>query len=248
MAGQPQENPWSQQGQGYPQGAPGYPPPYDGQPAPYPPPFEQQPYEPSQGAPAGGYEAQTAIYEQQPEYGYPGQPQPGQPMPGPGQHQSHGQAQPHSQERQDWEQWQAGQQQAARQQAHGQNRKQGQAAKPSGGQQGFVSSLFDFGFTSFVTPKIIKALYAVVAAWTILWAILLLFIGDHQWGLTGLLVMLVIVDPLLILLSLGLLRVALEFFMITFRMQEDLKAIREQSGPLRPDADTVVGRVSGPDA
>lgn len=248
MAGQPQENPWSQQGQGYPQGAQGYPPPYDGQPAPYPPPFEQQPYEPPQAAPAGGYEAQTAIYEQ-PEYGYPGQPQrhpgqpqPGQAQPGPGQQQSQ------SQERQEWEQWQAGQQQAARQQARGQNRNQGQAPKPSGGQPGFVSSLFDFGFTSFVTPKIIKALYAVVAAWTILWAIILLFIGHTQWGLTGLLVMLVIVDPLLILLSLGLLRVALEFFMITFRMQEDLKAIREQSGAFRPDADTVVGRVSGPDA
>jgi len=255
VAGQPQENPWSQQGQGYPQGAPaGYGPAYDqqGQPAPYPQQYEQQQYEPP--APPAGYEPpQTAVYEQQPEYGYPGQPQhhpgPAQPQPGPPQPGQPQPGQPRSQEQQDWRQWEAAQQQArAQNQRQGRNQGRKPQQKSSSGQQGFVSSLFDFGFNSFVTPKIIKALYAIVAAWTILWAIVLLFIGMHQWGITGLLLMLIIVDPLLILLSLGLLRVALEFFMITFRMQEDLRALREQAGAARGDADTVVGRVSGPDA
>ena len=207
MAGHPQENSWTQQGSGYPQGAPGYGPAYDqqGQQAPYPQPggyeqtqvFEQQSYQP---------------YAQQPQQSYPGQPQPGQPQPG--------------QPKQGGKQWQPP--------------KPRPASAPGGA--GFVASLFDFGFTSFVTPKIIKALYALVTAWTLLWAVLLFFIGLHNFHMAGALFVLIIVDPILILVSLGVLRVVLEFFMVTFRMQEDLRALRERSaGP------SGRGSAAGPD-
>lgn len=190
MAGHPQENSWTQQGQEPSHGAPGYGPVYE-QPAPYqqqgqPPAYDQHAYDQQQGyqAPQG----QQQAYQQ--------------PRPHPGQQRQAPPPTPPQQPR---------------------------PPKPASGAPGFVASLFDFGFTSFVTPKIIKAIYALVAVWTLVWAVLLLFIGNKQFGMTGLLIAL-IVDPILILVSLGVLRILLEFFMVTFRMQEDLRALRERGG------------------
>lgn len=267
MAGQPQDNPWTQQGHGYSQGAPGNGPGYDqqqGQPAPYqnyqqqpPQPYEQQQYEQQQYDAQPAYSEQPTVYDQQavtyepqptiyeqvaqePPQPYSGQPQPGHAQPGhpqPGQPQPDAQGQPP----QGWEQWQLPQQQA-RPQAN-----QARAPKPKkSGEPGFVGSLFDFGFSSFVTPKIIKALYALVAVWTILWAVILLFIGNHLGHVAGLLFVLIIVDPILILVSLGTLRVVLEFFMVTFRMQEDLKALRDRAAATAGgDGDTVTTGTTG---
>ena len=36
------------------------------------------------------------------------------------------------------------------------------------GEKGFVGSLFDFSFSTFVTPKIIKVLYVLFTIWTAL--------------------------------------------------------------------------------
>lgn len=275
VAGHPQDNSWTQQGHGYSQGAPGYGPVYDQQPGAYEPGqgYEPQPgsYEPQPGAYEQGqvyeqtqvyaqqpgynqptvydqqatvYEQQPAVYDpagqqahydpagQQPQQAYPGQSQPGLPQ---GQAQGQAQGQP----RPGWEQWQLPKDQASR------------PAKPARGEAGFVASLFDFGFTSFVTPKIIKALYVLVTAWTLLWAVLLFFIGLHNFHVAGALFVLIVIDPILVLVSLGVLRVVLEFFMVTFRMQEDLRVLRERGAGAAAktgDAvDTVTGDVSPQD-
>lgn len=210
MAGHPQENPWAQQGHGYSHGEPDYGPVYE-QPGAY----DQQPdaYEQPGGAEETAYdqpvsyerEAEQPRHDRQPRYDQ-----------GAARRDQRFQRDQRAEGR-PWEKWQL---------------PKPQAGRTAPGQAGFVSSLFDFGFTSFVTPKIIKAVYFLVTVWTVLWAIYLLFVGNHLGHIAGLLFVLIIVDPILILLSLGLVRVVLEFFMVTLRMQEDLRALREQAaGP-----------------
>ena len=96
--------------------------------------------------------------------------------------------------------------------------------------KGFFGSLFDFSFNSFVTPKIIKVLYVLYTIWTVVWALIFLRLGFRYGGTAGGIFTLVIVDPIFLLLTLGVYRVILELFMVIHRMHEDLKAIRDRGG------------------
>jgi uncharacterized membrane protein len=101
-------------------------------------------------------------------------------------------------------------------------------AKQSGDSKGFLGSLFDFSFTSFVTPKIIKVLYILITIWTVIWALIFLRYGFKYGGAAGGFFTLIVVDPILILITLGAYRMVLELFMVVHRMHEDLKAVRER--------------------
>jgi len=95
----------------------------------------------------------------------------------------------------------------------------------------FLRALFDFGFTSFVTPKVIKALYVLITIGTVVSALVFtiyVFKASTAFGI----VTLVFADPLFILIVLAIYRIALEFFMVTFRVAEDVRALRER-GNLR---------------
>ena len=102
------------------------------------------------------------------------------------------------------------------------------SAKTAGASKGFVSSLFDFSFTSFVTPKIIKALYVLVTIWTVIWALIFLRLGFKYGGAAGGIFTLIVVVPVFGLLTLGAFRMLLEFFMVAHRIHDELKAIRER--------------------
>ncbi len=95
------------------------------------------------------------------------------------------------------------------------------------GEKGFVGSLFDFSFSSFVTPKIIKVLYVLVTIWTALIGISILVVGFKTGGVAGGLFVLIVIEPIFLLLSLGIYRVVLEAFMVVFRIYEETKKIRE---------------------
>jgi uncharacterized membrane protein len=101
-------------------------------------------------------------------------------------------------------------------------------AKRDGDSKGFLGSLFDFSFTSFVTPKIIKVLYVLITIWTVIWALIFLRYGFKYGGAAGGFFTLLVVDPILILITLGAYRMVLELFMVVHRMHEDLKAVRER--------------------
>jgi uncharacterized membrane protein len=103
------------------------------------------------------------------------------------------------------------------------------SAKTAGASKGFVSSLFDFSFSSFVTPKIIKALYVLVTIWTVIWALIFLRLGFKYGGGAGGFFTLIVVVPVFGLLTLGAFRMLLEFFMVVHRIHDELKAIRERS-------------------
>ena len=95
--------------------------------------------------------------------------------------------------------------------------------------RGFVGALFDFGFTSFVTPKVIKVLYMLIVIGTVVSALLftiVVFKASVMFGFG----MLVFGDPLFILIVLAIYRIILEFFVVTFRVAEDIRALRERGG------------------
>ena len=108
-------------------------------------------------------------------------------------------------------------------------------ADPAPGQtadaRGFLAALFDFGFTSFVTPKVIRVLYLLIVTGTVVSALVFTILAFRASVAFGVLT-LVIGDPLFILIMLAINRIILEFFAVTFRVAEDIRTLRER-GDLR---------------
>ena len=97
--------------------------------------------------------------------------------------------------------------------------------------RGFLGALFDFGFTSFVTPKVIRVLYMLITIGTVVSALvftIIVFKASTPFGILTLL----FGDPLFILIVMAIYRMILEFFMVTHQAAEDLRALRER-GDLR---------------
>jgi hypothetical protein len=91
-------------------------------------------------------------------------------------------------------------------------------------------SLFDFSFTSFVTPKLIRALYVLATVWTAVLTIAFCSLCLRFAGNGGATVIfLIIAAPILFLLGLGSIRVGLEVFMVLHRLNENIQAIRDRS-------------------
>jgi Domain of unknown function (DUF4282) len=76
------------------------------------------------------------------------------------------------------------------------------------GEKGFLGSLFDFSFTSLVTPKIIKVLYILFTIWTGLAAVGIFAYFVDFGGFEGA-IGAIIVDAIFVMLSLGVYRVIL---------------------------------------
>jgi hypothetical protein len=105
---------------------------------------------------------------------------------------------------------------------------------PAGSQRaaegrGFLSALFDFSFTSFVTTRIIKVLYVLILVLVSLVALFYTIIAFRLSPGFGLLVLL-IGDPLYILIVMAFWRLLLEAFVVVFRIAEDIHAMRERGG------------------
>jgi hypothetical protein len=112
--------------------------------------------------------------------------------------------------------------------------------------KGFFASLFDYSFSSFITPRIIKVLYAlttlVLALWTLA-DILLAFRVSSALGVLAL-----IFGPLMFVIAMIYTRVVLELLIAFFRMHEDVEEINAVAGraagtgpaPPRPEAGPAV--------
>jgi Domain of unknown function (DUF4282) len=90
--------------------------------------------------------------------------------------------------------------------------------------KGFLGSLFDIGFTSFGTPKVIKALYVLIITGTIISALFYAYIAFTMNVALGILTLFVFA-PVCTLIILALWRITLEFFMIIFRISDDIRAV-----------------------
>jgi Domain of unknown function (DUF4282) len=93
--------------------------------------------------------------------------------------------------------------------------------------RGFLSALFDFSFTSFVTTKIIKVLYVLILIMVVIAALFYTLLAFDASPLVGFLV-LIIGDPLFIIIVMAFWRLVLEAFVVVFRIAEDIRALRER--------------------
>ena len=99
--------------------------------------------------------------------------------------------------------------------------------------KGFFGSLFDFSFNHFITGKLIRFLYFIFIALSVLFTIFIILsafgagasLGSSGIGtLIGILAL--IVSPILFLLVVTYARVALELVMVLFKIEEHLAARR----------------------
>jgi Domain of unknown function (DUF4282) len=93
--------------------------------------------------------------------------------------------------------------------------------------KGFVGSLFDFGFNSFVTPKVVKVVYVLIMAGLALAEIGYLLFAFKESAIFGI-ISLLILCPLSFFVYLALWRILLELFIVIFRISDDLRSIRER--------------------
>jgi hypothetical protein len=103
------------------------------------------------------------------------------------------------------------------------------ATQEASSAQGFVASLFDFGFNSFVTPKVVKVVYVLIMVVLGLFGLACTGIAFVFKPILGIFV-LIIVAPLFFFVYLALWRIALEIFVVVFRIADDLRAIRDRGG------------------
>jgi hypothetical protein len=95
--------------------------------------------------------------------------------------------------------------------------------------KGFVASLFDFSFNSYVTPKVVKGLYGLSAAWTVIVAIFMLLVAIHQGGANVATIIFALCGIVVFgLLFLGAVRVFLELFMALHRINENIQVLRDR--------------------
>ena len=101
--------------------------------------------------------------------------------------------------------------------------------------RGFVTALFDYSFTSFVTPKIIKILYVLATIVVSLSTLVLVLAAFSNSSSAGILT-LVIAGPLFFLLSMIYARVFLELVIVFFRINGNVQELRDgrSGGPVQP--------------
>ena len=100
-------------------------------------------------------------------------------------------------------------------------------------EKGFISTIFDFSFSEFVTTKVIKFLLglAVIANAVITIAAI---IGAFSNSVLGGIIVLII-SPLIFLLLMLMSRIYLELIIVIFRIAENLIAIRDGLGSRPPE-------------
>jgi uncharacterized membrane protein len=85
--------------------------------------------------------------------------------------------------------------------------------------KGFFASLFDFGFTSFITLRFLRVIYGVLVVLILLIAVVA-FVGMLSQG--GLYILLaIVVVPIVTLLYLVMTRVSMEMVALFFRIGEN---------------------------
>ncbi|MDQ3757697.1 MAG: DUF4282 domain-containing protein [Actinomycetota bacterium] len=106
-------------------------------------------------------------------------------------------------------------------------------------EKGFFASLFDFSFSSLITPKIIRVVYVLITIAVGLFSLSILFsfaASDDGNAVLGL-----ILAPLAFLLYMIFARIYLEIVIVVFRMGEDVRRIADnQAGGGTPGPRTVI--------
>jgi hypothetical protein len=124
--------------------------------------------------------------------------------------------------------------------------------------KGFFGSLFDYSFSSYITPKIIKVLYVLATVLVALWTLVIILLAFRASSALGILA-LIIGGPIYFVIAMIGVRVTLEFLSAFFRIHGDVQEINQLVGgnsvasvpPLTglapaPTSDTAAVAVSSP--
>ena len=85
---------------------------------------------------------------------------------------------------------------------------------------GFLRALFDFSFSTFITPKVVRFVYVLATALIAVFWLFWLVAGFARSPGLGLFVL--IVGPIVALVYLAIIRMTLEFYLAITRMSEDI--------------------------
>ena len=97
---------------------------------------------------------------------------------------------------------------------------------PSAQAKGFIGSIFDFSFESFVTPKIVKLVYFLMLVGVAIGSLFMLVSGLYQGGTSA--VIALIGAPIMLILGAVISRVYVELVMLAFKMLETLQKIESK--------------------
>lgn len=104
-----------------------------------------------------------------------------------------------------------------------------ESGPPAGGSAGFLRSLFDFSFTHFVTPKIVKFVYVLATIGLAIGYLVFVVVSFSQSAAQGVVVLLL--GAIAAIIYLAFIRMTLEFYFALVRMSEDIHH-RMPGGPL----------------
>ena len=93
---------------------------------------------------------------------------------------------------------------------------------------GFISSLFDLSFSSFITPKLIKVLFVISIVLAAFWIARVVMSGFQVGGVFGGTGALLIVAPIIFFFYVMYARVIMEVLIVIFRCSEYLAEIAKQ--------------------
>ena len=85
---------------------------------------------------------------------------------------------------------------------------------------GFFTALFDFSFTNFVTPILVRFVYLLATVALVVSWLIFVFVGFAQSVGTGFVAL--ILGPVFVIIYLAVIRMTLEFYLSVVRMSEDI--------------------------
>jgi Domain of unknown function (DUF4282) len=109
--------------------------------------------------------------------------------------------------------------------------------------KGFFASLFDFGFTSFITFKFLRYFYAGGVVLILLTGIFFFFEGISQGGVY---ILGAIIAPIATLAYLIVLRISLEIVAMFFRIGDNTATMAAAAGSAGPTSEGPHSGLAGP--
>ena len=94
--------------------------------------------------------------------------------------------------------------------------------------KGFFGSLFDYSFSSYITPRIIKVLYVLATVLVALWTLVIVLAAFRVSSGAGILTLLII-GPIYFVITMIWVRVSLEVIS-AFRIHGDVQEINQGAG------------------
>lgn len=96
-------------------------------------------------------------------------------------------------------------------------------------EKGFFASLFDLSFSDFITIRLIKVLYILAIAGSVLGGLILIISGFANGFGTGILFLLL--SPLVVILYILMARIWLELVIVVFRIAENTSQLVKMKEP-----------------